>query len=98
LVIPESDDACGFAGSLQSTAKPQAECDEWLEPYRLLQESGRATTLTSTDGLRAWVAAERLPAARLIWPGAQCEPSIKAPAGVRDDWSAVDARVAAVRG
>jgi ATP-dependent helicase Lhr and Lhr-like helicase len=87
-----------FAGHFKCPANPQAECDEWIDQYRLLAESGRATTLINNDGRRAWVAAERLPAARLIWPDAVCHPSIDVPAGVRDDWTAVETRVAAVRG
>jgi ATP-dependent helicase Lhr and Lhr-like helicase len=87
-----------FAGHFKCPAKPQVECDEWMEQYRLLEQSRRATTFINTDGRRAWVAAERLPAARLIWPQAECEPSIDAPAGVREEWTGVDARVTAVRG
>ena len=58
----------------------------------------RASTLTLPDGRTAWVAAERLPAIKALFPNATIEPMIEAPPGVRTEWETTDARMAVLRG
>jgi ATP-dependent Lhr-like helicase len=58
----------------------------------------RATRLTLPNGQFAWVAAERLPAIRALFPTGVIDPIIEAPSGVRREWEATDARVAVLRG
>ena len=96
VVAPDSErnDADRFAAHFMCAAIG----DGWLADYDSLAVDGRATTLTHADGRRACVAAERLPAALLIWPDAVAEPPLETPPGVREDWTAVEARVTAVRG
>lgn len=79
---------------------PRGDFDfiEWHELYLDLERSRRAATLTLPDGRPAWVSAERLPAAQVIFPNAKLEPAITAPPGVKHDWESADARVAMVRG
>ncbi len=63
-----------------------------------LAADGRATTLTLPNRQSAWVAAERLPAVRVLFPNAAIDPVIEAPPGVRTDWETTDARVSVLRG
>src|SRR5262249_42096523 len=45
-----------------------------------------------------WVATERWPLIRTIWPDAQASPDVSVPSGVRQDWSREEALVYLVRG
>jgi ATP-dependent Lhr-like helicase len=45
-----------------------------------------------------WIAAERLPLVRALWPDATIEPEITLPESLRREWESADARVALVRG
>ncbi|MFM9965046.1 MAG: DEAD/DEAH box helicase [Planctomycetaceae bacterium] len=58
----------------------------------------RATRLTLPNGQLAWVAAERVPAIRVLFPTAAIEPAIDAPPGVRTEWETTDARLSVLRG
>ena len=58
----------------------------------------RATTLTLPNGQIAWVAAERLPAIKVLFPNQLLDPVIAVPSGVRTAWETADARVAVLRG
>jgi len=69
--------------------------DAWLEE---LAGTGRAGCLHVSDARQFWTAAERLPAARAMFPRCPLEPDLTVPESVRQDWSDVDARVAAMRG
>ena len=77
---------------------------EWREFFVSLAGERRAAEMAlphpdgDHEGRKAWVAAERLPAARLIFPTASFDPPIETPPTVRHDWTSVEARVAMVRG
>ncbi len=58
----------------------------------------RATTLALPNGRTALVAAERLPAIRVLFPDAAIDPRIEAPPGVRTEWETTDARISILRG
>jgi ATP-dependent Lhr-like helicase len=51
---------------------------DWPELLAALQRDRRATVLTTADGERLWVAAERLQALQQLCPGARIEPPIEA--------------------
>ena len=78
---------------------------EWKPFFEALAAEKRAAEIvlpdaSRTDGThrRAWISAERLPAALAIFPNVSPIPPITAPATVRHDWTSVEARVAMVRG
>lgn len=77
---------------------PVCEGEPWRSWYSELACDVRAATITLPDGQAAWVAAERLPAVEAAYKDVAPEPAISVPAGVRRDWSSVDARVAILRG
>ncbi|MCH8830568.1 MAG: DEAD/DEAH box helicase, partial [Planctomycetes bacterium] len=77
---------------------PVNEAAEWFDWYRELSEQHRVATITLLDGSKAWVAAERIPAALSAFPSAASEISIAVPEGVELEWTSTDARVAIVRG
>ncbi|WP_147651235.1 DEAD/DEAH box helicase [Vulcaniibacterium gelatinicum] len=62
--------------------------DDWLQ--RLARDH-RATRLAMDDGRGLWCAAERLPQARAVHPGARCVPAIVAPAEYARAWAREDA-------
>ena len=80
---------------LPRAAVPVAERQGYIEA---LIAEGRATMLTLPNGQSAWVAAERLPAVRVLFPNAAIDPVIEAPPGVRTTWETTDARVSVLRG
>ena len=77
---------------------------EWKAYFDELASQRRSAEITLRDGhpdrpaRTAWIAAERLPAAQVVFPQAVPSPPIEAPSTVRHDWTSVDARVAMVRG
>ncbi|MCH7685604.1 MAG: DEAD/DEAH box helicase, partial [Planctomycetes bacterium] len=77
---------------------PVNEAAEWFDWYHDLSEQQRAATITLSDGSKAWVAAERIPAAIAAFPSAASEITIAVPEGVEQEWTSVEARVAIVRG
>lgn len=88
-------------------ALPNAMTHMLLEGSGLADASGyfvelaadrRATTIELPNGQLAWVAAERLPAIRVLFPDMAIEPVIEAPPGVRTAWETTDARVSILRG
>ncbi len=54
--------------------------------------------LALPNGQSAWVAAERLPAIRVLFPNATIDPVIEPPSGVRIEWETTDARISILRG
>jgi ATP-dependent helicase Lhr and Lhr-like helicase len=83
----------GFLSEEEAHAGPGWR--EWLEALarerRVAQLHGAQATL--------WVAAERLPQFRALWPDARLEPAIAAPAASDpEDWSQEDALVEILRG
>jgi ATP-dependent Lhr-like helicase len=77
---------------------PTSEGEPWQEWYQELAAQGRATTVELQTGETFWAAAERLPCVQAAFPEATLHPACQAPAGVRADWSDVEARMALVRG
>jgi ATP-dependent helicase Lhr and Lhr-like helicase len=73
------------------------EGSEWQEFFGQLQGDKRAAVLTGQEQL--WVAAERLPQLKTIFPSATLEPAIFAPESVdRTPWTFEDALVEIIRG
>ena len=58
----------------------------------------RRAALIDAAGTRVWIAAERLPHFRALWPGLVTEPAITAPAAYDKEWSRDAALVEILRG
>jgi ATP-dependent helicase Lhr and Lhr-like helicase len=59
----------------------------------------RRVALLRVPGTTLWIAAERLPQFRALWPQATCEPAIVAPEGYAErDWSREEALTEILRG
>eukprot|EP00913_Durusdinium_trenchii_P005682 g5300.t1 len=87
IVLPTDDD------SLADVERPQLE--RWS---RELQSQCRSTTVLLERSRAVWVAAERLPAVRAVFPGIEPVPDVDVPATVRQTWETAEARIAIVRG
>ena len=74
-----------------------AEFESLFKELALVRRAARLT-VTGDASFEAVVAAERLPAARTMFPDAMLSPVIEAPEGVRTAWNNVDARIATIRG
>jgi ATP-dependent Lhr-like helicase len=70
----------------------------WERLFGALAEARRATALRLPDGLRLWIAAERLPQMRALHPAAALEPEIAAPPRLAREWPAEEALREIVRG
>jgi ATP-dependent helicase Lhr and Lhr-like helicase len=71
---------------------------EWRNWFSELAGEDRVTRF-SAGGARLWVAAERLPQFRAVWPGAKLDPPISAPASYADrDWPRDEALIEILRG
>ncbi len=77
---------------------PVSSAAEWSELFTELCEAGRAASIILPNGCTAWVAAERWPAAKLVYKQAACEPPLVVPSTVRQDWEEIEALVATIRG
>jgi ATP-dependent Lhr-like helicase len=77
---------------------PPEELDDAAAWFDELAATGRAATVRLPDDRPAWVSAERLPALLAVFPEARPTPPIAPPAGVRQDWTSAEARVAMLRG
>jgi len=77
---------------------PAKEAAEYAELYDQLFQQHRVTTISLSNGFRAWVAAERIPAALAAFPSAKLQPAISVPEGVKQEWTSVDARISVIRG
>jgi ATP-dependent Lhr-like helicase len=82
---------------LSHGALPIADAGPWSEFFAQLRAAGRATTVRE-GGSQFWVATERLPIARAIWPDSHASPPVSIPDGVRIDWSREEAMAYVVRG
>lgn len=76
---------------------PKAEGQGWERWFEQLQAAGRATVLSVAEH-HYWVPTERLPAARAAYPGGTLARDLPIPAGIKTDWTDIDARIALVRG
>jgi ATP-dependent Lhr-like helicase len=83
----------GFLSEEEAQAEPS-----WHEWLAALARERRAARLHG-PGATLWVAAERLPQFRMLWPGARLDPKIAAPAAYATrDCSQEDALVEILRG
>ena len=84
---------------LPVSSPDESQPDAWHEHFEELKRDGRATQVSYGDCRRAWVATERWPAVRRMFPDGTASPIVQVPDGIGDDeWDEVTARVAAVRG
>jgi len=75
-----------------------AEGAPWQEFFTELNADRRAAVML-TGTTRLWVAAERLPQLRIVYPNAELQPAITAPESVaRIPWAFEDALVEIIRG
>jgi ATP-dependent Lhr-like helicase len=79
-------------------ALPIADGQPWQAYFDQLRSGGRAACVQRASGPPLWVATERWPVVRALWPDAIVTPSVNAPAGVRQDWTREEAIVYLVRG
>ena len=82
---------------LSQGALPVRDAGEWQMFFRELCAAGRATQI-EIGAVSLWVATERFPLVRAIWPNAEPRPTITVPAGVRQDWPREEAIAYLVRG
>ena len=80
-----------------------AEGAQWQEFFGQLQQDRRAAVLqvngTPSGDVTLWIAAERLPQLKIIYPHVTLEPPITAPAILdQKEWTAEDALVEILRG
>jgi ATP-dependent helicase Lhr and Lhr-like helicase len=83
---------------LSSGALPQSEAIAWTDYFEQLRSAGRATLVQRSNAPELWVATERWPMIRAIWPVAQAHPQVAVPTGVRTDWPREEAIAQLVRG
>jgi ATP-dependent Lhr-like helicase len=90
---------------LSQGALPAVEGAAWRVYFDELRASGRvAEVLTGApppagcERHTLWVATERLPLVRAVWPGGQARPQVTVPAGVRQDWPREQAIAHLIRG
>ena len=89
----EVHDALDWLGIV--TAREAEPWREWLESL----EAERRATLAVAGEVAFWVAAERLPEARAVWPALALRAPIEAPArAAAVDWDAREALAALLRG
>jgi ATP-dependent Lhr-like helicase len=71
---------------------------EWRLLFHELVHEGRATLIETVRGLQVWVATERVPAVRALFPELVCRPEVDVPSTVQQQWEDVEARIAVLRG
>ncbi|MFO1094317.1 MAG: DEAD/DEAH box helicase [Planctomycetaceae bacterium] len=86
------------AGEVPSSAGPAKTPGDWSEFVNELVNDRRAAVVTIAAERQVWVAAERWPAVRALFPDAVANPPLYAPEGAAEELSAADVRVAATRG
>ncbi|MEZ6056467.1 MAG: DEAD/DEAH box helicase [Planctomycetaceae bacterium] len=103
LPIPFGDSATARASTSQNSEtsfqrQAVALIAQGSPMLQQLAGTGRATVVTLSGGRQGWVAAERLPAARAIFPDLLCESSLTVPPSVRQEWESAEARTELIRG
>jgi ATP-dependent helicase Lhr and Lhr-like helicase len=83
---------------LSSGALLDAEARSWLGFFDELRSRGRAALIEGSGVPALWVATERWPMIRAIWPEASARPELAIPRGVRTDWPREEAIQQLVRG
>jgi ATP-dependent Lhr-like helicase len=74
------------------------EYEDWRPFFDELRSAGRATVVERGAGRPFWVATERWPLVRAVWPDARAQSPVTVPAGVRSDWPREEAVAHIVRG
>jgi ATP-dependent helicase Lhr and Lhr-like helicase len=82
----------GFLNAEEVAAEPG-----WREWLAQLARDKRVSRLPAPNAM-LWIAAERLPQFRAVWPKARLDPDISAAAGAARDWSPDGALVEILRG
>jgi ATP-dependent Lhr-like helicase len=78
---------------------PEDEGRHWSGHFDELGRAGRAAIVTLADGSRFWIAAERWPLVRAVYPGASIHVEPQLPATIANkEWSASEGWVEIVRG
>ncbi len=75
-----------------------AEAEKWSDFFEPLRSTGRGARVRRSSAPDLWVATERWPLLRAIWPDAAAEPNVAVPRGVRTDWTREQAIAQLVRG
>ena len=88
LVSQKRATRCALPTNVQQTSSPSIADSDGLEVHR--------TGPNETQFI--CFCADRIPAVRAMFPDAIFEPATEAPAGVRTDWTDIDARIVVVRG
>jgi len=83
---------------LSSGALLHVEAIQWMDFFDQLRSAGRAAAVERSNAAELWVATERWPMIRAIWPDARAHPDVSVPRGVRTDWPRENAVVQLVRG
>lgn len=86
--VDELQDALVSAGIVaESETAP-----EWGPLFERLVASGRATRCVPVPGAATyWLAVDRLPEARTLWPSLACAPQLQVPASLAREWTLEDA-------
>ena len=77
---------------------PEADAGDWAQFFQQLVSDGRAAVAIIGPQVRAWIAAERLPLVRAIFPESRIEPQLQLPAELQCSWERTAALVELVRG
>lgn len=77
---------------------PVQEGQPWKDHFEQLRSNGRATQVHRSSGPPLWVATERWPLVRMVWPNGETRPQVAVPSGVRSDWTREEAVAFLVRG
>jgi ATP-dependent Lhr-like helicase len=77
---------------------PEDEGREWSQWLGQLTRAGRAAVVTTSAAMRFWIAAERWPLVRAVYPDAQVQPALELPAALDQPWESAAGRVEIVRG
>jgi ATP-dependent Lhr-like helicase len=83
---------------LSQGAFPAKDGESWRSHFEELRAAGRATQVERPRGPMLWVATERWPLVRAIWPEAEARPHVTSPIGVRTDWPREEAVAYLIRG
>ncbi|MFM8253571.1 MAG: DEAD/DEAH box helicase [Planctomycetota bacterium] len=82
----------------QAVLLREHECREWSGWLQELADQGRAAQIGLSDLDRFWIAAERWPIARVLFPAAACEPALQLPPSLERTYEAHEAWAEVLRG
>ncbi|HEU5207873.1 MAG TPA: DEAD/DEAH box helicase [Longimicrobiales bacterium] len=92
--VDELQDALVSAGVIVESEAPA----EWGPLFERLVTTGRATRCVPIDGAPTyWLAVERLPEARTLWPDLRCAPDLTVPPSLEREWPREEAAREIVR-